>query len=182
MEKYWKLFIFIVTQTVPAMLKKISIGLLVLLVLAQFIPYEKNTSNDQTFDISKSYEIPQNVQTIFKNACNDCHTNSTVYPWYSNFEPVGYWLNEHIVDGKRHLNFSEFTKLPLAVQNHKLEETIEMVESGEMPLEDYTNFGLHSEANLSEEDREAIISWAKSQMAMLASTYPADSLVMKKRN
>ncbi|MFC3878640.1 heme-binding domain-containing protein [Algoriphagus namhaensis] len=164
------------------MIKKITIGLIVVLVLIQFIPYEKNTSNDQTFDISTSYEVPENVQAIFKNACNDCHTNNTVYPWYSNIEPIGYWLNDHIVDGKRHLNFSEFTKLPLAVQNHKLEETIEMVENGEMPLDDYTNFGLHPEANLSAEQRELIIDWAKDQMAMLAATYPADSLVMKRRN
>ncbi len=163
------------------MLKKISIAVLILLIGIQFIPYEKNTSNDLTFDISKSYDVPDNIQTIFKSACNDCHSNSTVYPWYSNIEPVGYWLNDHIVDGKRHLNFSTFTKLPLAVQNHKLEEVIEMVEEGEMPLEDYTNFGLHSEANLSQDQRQEIIDWSKSQMAMLAATYPADSLVMKKR-
>lgn len=164
------------------MIKKISIAFLVLLLAIQFIPYEKNTSKDMTYDISKSYDVPENIQTIFKNACNDCHSNSTVYPWYSNIEPVGYWLNDHIVDGKHHLNFSEFTKLPLAVQNHKLEETIEMVEEGEMPLEDYTNFGLHAEANLNQDQREEIISWAKDQMAMLAATYPADSLVMKRRN
>jgi len=164
------------------MIKKISIAFLVLLLAIQFIPYEKNTSKDMTYDISKSYDVPENIQTIFKNACNDCHSNSTVYPWYSNIEPVGYWLNDHIVDGKRHLNFSEFTKLPLAVQNHKLEETIEMMENGEMPLEDYTNFGLHAEANLNQEQRVEIISWAKDQMAMLKASYPADSLVMKRRN
>jgi hypothetical protein len=163
------------------MLKKISVAVLILLIGVQFIPYEKNTTNDLAFDISKSYDVPDNIQTIFKSACNDCHTNNTVYPWYSNIEPVGYWLNNHVLDGKRHLNFSEFTKRPLAVQNHKLEEVIEMVEEGEMPLEDYTNFGLHSEANLSQDQREEIMDWAKSQMAMLAAIYPADSLVMKKR-
>lgn len=164
------------------MIKKISIALLVILIAIQFIRYEKNTSDDQTYAMSTSYDVPENIKTIFKNACNDCHSNKTVYPWYSNVEPVGYWLNDHIIDGKRHLNFSEFTKLPLAVQNHKLEETIEMVEEGEMPLEDYTNFGLHPEANLNQDQREEVISWAKEQMAMLAATYPADSLVMKKRN
>jgi hypothetical protein len=164
------------------MLKKISIAVLILLIGIQFIPYEKNTSNDLAFDISKSYNVPDNIQTIFKNACNDCHSNSTVYPWYSNIEPIGYWLNNHVVEGKGDLNFSEFTKRPLAVQNHKLEEVIEMVEEGEMPLEDYTYFGLHAEANLTDGQRQEIISWAKDQMAMLAATYPADSLVMKKRN
>lgn len=163
------------------MLKKITIAFLALLVLIQFIPVGKNESNDMEFDISKSYQIGDNVATILKGACNDCHTNLTRYPWYSNIQPVKYFLADHVNDGKRHLNFSEFTKLPLAVQNHKFEEVIEMVEEKEMPLESYTYFGLHPEANLTEEERLALINWAKDQMAYLAATYPADSLVRKRR-
>ncbi|SHO63108.1 heme-binding domain-containing protein [Algoriphagus zhangzhouensis] len=163
------------------MIKKISIALLVILVLIQFIPVEKNDSGDQQFNISNNYEIPGNVQTIFENACNDCHSNQTEYPWYSKIQPVGFWLNNHIQDGKRHLNFSEFTNRPLAYQNHKLEETIEMVEQNEMPIPSYTYMGLHPEANLTEGEKQEIIDWAKSQMAMLKATYPADSLVMRRR-
>ncbi|NVK49895.1 MAG: heme-binding domain-containing protein [Cyclobacteriaceae bacterium] len=163
------------------MLKKITIGIVLVLIAIQFIPAEKNESNDQTFEISKSYNLPDQVATILKGACNDCHTNLTRYPWYSNIQPVKYFLADHVNDGKRHLNFSEFTNLPLAVQNHKFEEVIEMVEEKEMPLESYTYFGLHPEANLTEEERALLINWAKEQMAYLAATYPADSLVMKRR-
>ncbi|WP_268034488.1 heme-binding domain-containing protein [Algoriphagus sp. PAP.12] len=163
------------------MIKKISIAILVILVLIQFIPVEKNDSGDQQFNISNNYEIPGNVQTILKNACNDCHSNQTEYPWYSKIQPVGFWLNNHIQEGKGHLNFSEFTNRPLAYQNHKLEETIEMVEQNEMPIPSYTYLGLHPEANLSEGEKQEIIDWAKSQMAMLKATYPADSLVMRRR-
>ncbi|QYH39503.1 heme-binding domain-containing protein [Algoriphagus sp. NBT04N3] len=162
------------------MIKKISIAILIILIAIQFIPYEKNESSNYEFDISKSYNIPDNVQTIFKNACNDCHSNQTVYPWYSQIEPVGYWLNSHVTDGKRHLNFSEFTNRPLAIQYHKLEEVVEVMEEKEMPLDSYTNFGLHPEANLSDEEREILINWAKEQMAYLQATYPADSLVRKR--
>ncbi|HAZ25931.1 MAG TPA: cytochrome C [Algoriphagus sp.] len=162
------------------MIKKISIAILIILIAIQFIPYEKNESANYEFDISKSYNIPDNVQTIFKNACNDCHTNQTIYPWYSQIEPVGYWLNSHVTDGKRHLNFSEFTNRPLAIQYHKLEEVVEVMEEKEMPLDSYTNFGLHPEANLSDEEREILINWAKEQMAYLKATYPADSLVRKR--
>lgn len=163
------------------MLKKITIGLVALLVLIQFIPYEKNDSGEAPFDVSKSFDIPDNVSMILKGACNDCHTNSTVYPWYNNIEPIGLFLNWHITEGKGHLNFSEFTNRPLAYQNHKFEEMIEMVEEKEMPLGSYTYFGLHPEANLSEEERKVLIDWAKTQMAVLAATYPADSLVMRRR-
>lgn len=163
------------------MIKKISIAILALLILIQFIPYEKNVSGIQEYAISNDYEVPGNIKTIFENACNDCHTNQTQYPWYSNVEPFGFWLNSHIQDGKRHLNFSEFTNRPLAYQNHKLEETIEMIEQNEMPIPSYTYLGLHPEANLSEGEKQEIIDWAKSQMAMLKATYPADSLVMRRR-
>lgn len=164
------------------MLKKLTLGFLALLVLIQFIPVEKNESNDTEFDISKSYNVPDNVSIILQGACNDCHTNLTRYPWYSNIQPVKYFLADHVNEGKSHLNFSSFTKLPIAVQNHKFEETIEMVEEKEMPLESYTYFGLHPEANLTDAERKIIIDWAKDQMAMLAATYPADSLVMKRRS
>ena len=163
------------------MLKKIILGLVGVLIVIQFVPQEKNLSDDQLYDISKKYEIPAEVHTILQNACNDCHTNKSTYPWYSHIQPVGFWLNHHINDGKRHLNFSTFTKMPIAVQNHKLEEVIEQVEEGEMPMPSYTYFGLHSNAKLTEADRAKIVDWAKSQMAMLKATYPADSLKMKQR-
>jgi len=152
------------------MIRKIVIAVVIILVAIQFIPYEKNLSNDMEFDVFKSYNVPDNVQTILKNACNNCHTNQSTYPWYSNVEPVGYWLNDHIMDGKKDLNFSTFTKLPLVVQNHKLEEVVEMVEEKEMPLPSNTYLGLHPEAKLTDEDRKVIIDWAKDQMAMLAAT------------
>ncbi len=163
------------------MIKKISIAVLIILIAIQFIPAEKNESNDTEFDITKSYNVPDNVATIMKGACNDCHTNLTKYPWYSNIQPVKFMLADHVNEGKEHFNLSTFTKLPLAVQNHKLEEMVEMVEEKEMPLPSYTYLGLHPEAKLTDEDRKVIVDWAKEQMAMLAATYPADSLKMKPR-
>lgn len=82
------------------MLKKIILGLVGVLIVIQFVPQEKNLSDDQLYDISKKYTIPAEVNTILQNACNDCHTNKSTYPWYSHIQPVGFWLNHHINDGK----------------------------------------------------------------------------------
>ncbi|GGZ34759.1 hypothetical protein GCM10007049_30190 [Echinicola pacifica] len=164
------------------MVKKILLGLLILIVLIQFFRPEQNVSAEQPAPLKEAYAIPEDVQGILQKACDDCHSNSTVYPWYANIQPVGWWMNSHIEDGKRHLNFDEFTNLPLARQNHKFEEFVEMIEEGEMPLESYTQLGMHQEANLTEAEKGKLIDWAKSQMAMLKSTYPADSLIMKRRN
>ncbi|WP_373330805.1 heme-binding domain-containing protein [Salmonirosea aquatica] len=163
------------------MILKIFLALAALLILAQFIRPDRNESDDRTYDISTKYTVPDDVNHVLQVACNDCHTNKTVYPWYYNVQPVAWWLDNHITDGKRHLNFSEFTKRPIAVQNHKLEEIVEMVEEKEMPIKDYTYLGMHPDANLTDAQRELIINWAKEQMAMLKATYPADSLKMKPR-
>lgn len=163
------------------MLKKILLVLVVIFVAIQFFRPEKNESNDLTYAISTTYKVPDEVNQILKVSCNDCHSNKTEYPWYANVQPVAWWLDGHVKDGKRHLNFSEFTNRPIAIQNHKWEETIEMVKEKEMPLESYTFMGLHSEANLTDGQRQAVINWAKSQMEYLKANYPADSLVMPKR-
>ncbi|TFG76432.1 MAG: cytochrome C [Flavobacteriales bacterium] len=163
------------------MLKKILIGLGIVLIVIQFIRPDRNESNDLTYDIATRYPVSEDVAQLLQVSCNDCHSNKTEYPWYANVQPVAWWLNDHVVDGKRHLNFSTFTKMPIAIQNHKFEETIEMVEKKEMPLADYTYLGLHSEAKLTDDQREKITDWAKAQMTYLKNSYPADSLVMPKR-
>ena len=153
--------------------KKVLIGLGIILIIIQFIRPDKNESNDLTNDITTKYPVPEDVNHLLQVSCNDCHSNKTEYPWYANVQPVAWWLNDHVVDGKKHLN--------LFVQNHKFEEVVEMVEKKEMPLPSYTNLGLHSEANLSDEQRTKIIDWAKSQMNYLKNTYPADSLKFPER-
>lgn len=132
-----------------------------ILVLIQLIPITKNQGSDQTYSIEKGYLVPENVSQILKDACNDCHSNYTTYPWYTNIQPVGFWLNHHVEEGKEHLDFSTFMKLPGKVQRHKLDEVVETVEEGEMPLSSYTYFGLHPKANLSEEQKTVLITWAK---------------------
>ncbi|QDH78916.1 cytochrome C [Echinicola soli] len=164
------------------MLKKILLALLAVFIIIQFFRPEKNTTNAQPAPLTGDYVITDEVASILEKACNDCHSNSTDYPWYANFQPVAWWLNGHIKDGKRHLNFDDFTKAPIARQNHKLEEIIEMIEEGEMPLNSYTSLGMHPEANLTEVEKTTLIDWAKSQMTMLKEKYPADSLVMKRRH
>ena len=164
------------------MLKKILIGLGLLLLIIQFIRPDKNDSNDMINDISTKYQVPSELNKVLQVSCNDCHSNKTRYPWYAEIQPVAWWLNDHVVDGKKHLNFSEFTKKPLFVQNHKFDEIIEMVGDKEMPLPSYTNLGLHSEANLTDDQRKMIVDWAKMQMDYLKKTYPADSLVFPKRD
>ena len=160
------------------MIKKILIGLLVVLVALQAFRPEKNLSGDASKDISTLYPVPQDVQAILDRSCADCHTNKTNYPWYAEIQPVAWWLNDHVVDGKKHFNLNNFGNLRLAIQNHKLEECIEQVKEGEMPLESYTL--IHTDAKLSENDKALITNWAQGIMDTMKARYPADSLVLKR--
>ena len=56
-------------------------------------------------DITHVAQVPERVQGILKTSCYDCHSNRTVYPWYSKINLVGWWLNHHIEEGKGELNF-----------------------------------------------------------------------------
>lgn len=159
--------------------KKILIGLLVILLGIQFIRSGKNVSGEATNDISTKFPVPENVMAILKPACMDCHSNTTRYPWYTNIQPIGMWLEGHVNEGKRELNFSNFTARKVAVQNHKFEEIIEMVKEGDMPLKSYT--WTHADARLSDEQRALVTTWAQSMMDTLRQRYPADSLVLRRK-
>jgi len=141
------------------MRKKVILIILGLLVIIQFIRPARNISTaDSTNEISKHYMVPDEVKKIMQVSCDDCHTNNTDYPWYTNIQPVGWWMQWHVNEGKKHLNFSEFASYAPKKQHHKLEETEEMIREGEMPLNSY--LWVHKDAKLSPEQKDLLINWA----------------------
>ena len=115
--------------------KIVLIVLVILFVIIQFFRPTKNRSTDLSAnDITTGLIVPPNVQKILKHSCYDCHSNNTRYPWYFNIQPVAWWLNYHIKEGKRELNFSEFGNYKINRQYKKLEEIIEEAETEKMRL------------------------------------------------
>ncbi|MBL7979969.1 MAG: heme-binding domain-containing protein [Bacteroidetes Order II. Incertae sedis bacterium] len=161
------------------MVKKTVTVLLAILVVIQFIRPTKNDTGDERKSISTQFPVSANVQTILRAACNDCHSNKTTYPWYSNLQPLGWWLADHVNEGKRGLNFSVFASYRPAKQFHKLEEISEVLEKGEMPLDSYT--WIHKDAVLDNVQKKALIDWAESLRSTLKERFPADSLRLKRR-
>ena len=141
------------------MKRKIFIGIVALLVLIQFIrPARNQSSTASPNDITAKFAVPADVKQILDKACYDCHSNNTYYPWYSNIQPVGWWLQWHVNEGKHELNFNEFTSYPAKKQDHKMEEVMETVKKGEMPMDSYT--WMHDEAKLTEQEKQTLINWA----------------------
>lgn len=161
--------------------KIILVTLLVILIIIQFFHPAKNISNapQSSNDIAAMYPQPAEVHTILNKACNDCHSNNTRYPWYNNIQPVAWWLNDHIQEGKHELNFNEIGTYNLRRQYHKMQEIGEQVKEGEMPLGSYTL--IHTDARLSDPEKATLISWANSMQTAMEAKYPMDSLVRKKK-
>jgi hypothetical protein len=162
------------------MIKKILLGLLVVLFIIQFIRPEKNVSDTLSVnDISTKYEVPAHVKQILSKACNDCHTNNTVYPWYANFQPVMWYLTDHVKDGRRHFDLSEFMAYEPWKAHHKLEELEEELEKGKMPLDKYVL--IHKEADLTADQKAMLTAWSKGIRAEMAADSTLD-LTMPKRD
>ena len=162
------------------MRKKIFVLILVLVILIQFIHPEKNkASGVQANYLGTVFPVPNNIKIILDKACNDCHSNNTRYPWYSHIQPVHWWMNHHVQEGKRELNFDEYSNRALRFQYHKMEEIADQVKEGEMPLESYT--WMHEDAKLTQAEKKELIDWADNIRANMEAKYPIDSLIRKKK-
>jgi hypothetical protein len=141
------------------MKKKILWGVLIALVLIQFFRPSRNAGEAYgPNDITKAVEVSADVKNILGKACNDCHSDHTEYPWYTNIQPVGWWMAHHVDEGMHELNFSQFNTYKLRRKLHKLEEVAEQVKEGEMPMDSYT--WTHSDAKLTDAEKEILINWA----------------------
>ncbi|HTM66246.1 MAG TPA: heme-binding domain-containing protein [Flavipsychrobacter sp.] len=147
------------------MVRTIFIIVLIVVVVIQFFRPQKNQSREESKSITTVYTIPANVQPLLEQACYDCHSNYTSYPWYDRIQPVAWWLQHHVNDGKKELNFSEFAGYTPKRQAHKLKEVAEQVEKGEMPITSYT--WMHPKARLTNDQKQLIINWAKGLQAQI---------------
>tara|TARA_R110002126_G_scaffold55819_4_gene149663 strand:+ start:2147 stop:2599 length:453 start_codon:yes stop_codon:yes gene_type:complete len=139
-------------------LKIILLILLVAFVGIQFIPTERNqTDIVPVTDFMLVNNVPNNIKNKLQASCYDCHSNNTKYPWYNKIQPVAWFLEEHIKDGKKELNFSEWESLSNRRKASKLRSIIKQIESGEMPLNSYTL--IHKDAKLSKEETNEIINF-----------------------
>jgi hypothetical protein len=162
-------------------IKTVLLLLLVIFVIIQFIRPEKTTSTaDLTKEISTTLAVPETVAAILRESCYDCHSEETRYPWYYEVQPVGWWLDDHIRDGKSHLNFSTFSGTSLRRQYHKLEEITEQIDQDEMPLPSYLI--VHRHASLTLEQKDLLNAWVADTRAWMKTTYPPDSLERPRRN
>lgn len=123
----------------------------------QFFQPEKNVEEISRNHFFKQEQVPENIKAIFKNACLDCHSNQTRYSWYHNIAPVSWAVNDHVTNGKKDMNLSEWGTLDVFDKIATLEEICQETERKTMPLKSYKL--LHPKAKLSNEQTSELCAW-----------------------
>lgn len=134
-------------------MKRTLLIIFILFLMMQLIQVEKiNPTSDKNLEIT----APQNIQTMLKTSCFDCHSNHTVWPWYSNVAPMSWIIQDHVVNGRKALNFSLWNEYNDDEKKKKKKKIYRAV-YGAMPLDSYLS--AHDEAKLTKEQREIIRTW-----------------------
>ncbi|MBZ0276144.1 MAG: heme-binding domain-containing protein [Anaerolineae bacterium] len=137
--------------------KRIILGVIGLVVLGfiviQFVPGYERTNPPVTQQVN--WNSPE-TEALMRRACYDCHSNETVWPWYSQIAPVSWLTVKDVNEGRRNLNFS--------TGRGELEagELIEQLERGSMPPRIYLT--MHPEANLSADEKAILIAGIRASL------------------
>ena len=139
-------------------LKRILLGLAAVLVIIQFFRIDKtNPPIDSGQEFMALTAPPADVAQLIHDACYDCHSHETEYPWYTNVAPLSWWIADHVKEGRKHLNFSVWGTYEQKKKAHKAEECAEEINKKEMPLTSF--LPAHPEARLTDEQRTRLSDW-----------------------
>ena len=122
-------------------------------VLVQFIPVER-----VNLPVGVEVPAPPEVRAVLRRACYDCHSNESVWPWYSRVAPVSWLVARDVREGRAEVNYSTWDVYSSADQLKKLAKSRKEVDKGKMPLWFY--LPIHPNARLSAQDVALLDSWA----------------------
>jgi hypothetical protein len=142
-------------------LKRLILPLVVLLLVIQvFRPARTNPPVDPQREMYANLAVDPAVAFLFARSCNDCHSNRTVWPWYSEVAPASWLVVSDVNRGRKALNLSEWSMYRLEAQRKHLIEVCKEVSEGEMPGLPYTL--LHPQAKLSKAEAAMLCRWTQS--------------------
>ena len=133
---------------------RVGIVLVVAVIAIQFVPTQRTNP-----PVESDTPAPTELKAILRRSCHDCHSNETVWPWYSYVAPVSFLIASDVKEGRREVNFSLWGQYNGSRKARKLKEIVEQVEQSKMPQWYYVL--MHPNAKLSANDKEMVLKWAK---------------------
>jgi hypothetical protein len=156
-------------KTVWKITKWLVIVVACLFILLQLKrPARTNPVSESSQSIDAHVQIPPQVKEILDRSCRDCHSNNTEWPWYTNVAPLSWFIVDHVNEGRKQLNMSEWGRLDRDRQDKKLREICDEVADNAMPLSSYTP--MHPKAVLSEQDKKTLCDWTAAERQRLSAT------------
>jgi hypothetical protein len=146
--------------------KKVFIFIVIGFVLIQFVPVEKT---NPPINLDHDVKADQEVMTLLKNSCFDCHSNETKWPYYSSIAPVSFFVASHVHDARKALNFSEWTQIKSERKVDRLKRAIKTVNNEMMALPSYVY--AHENAKLTRSQKDTLINWFKAELEKEGVTY-----------
>ena len=141
-------------------LKIVFVLILIAFIIAQFVPVDKsNPKFDAKLDLIIMENPPEEIAQILRSTCYDCHSNETVWPWYSNIAPVSWVVSKHVIEGRDNFSFSLWGEYDQDDKSYAVEEIIEEMENGDMPIPGYDL--THPDAKLTLEQKELLFTWLR---------------------
>ena len=145
------------------MLKKILVGIVLILGLIQLIPLDKINPK---VDSKVALKTDENIMKILKKSCYDCHSNETKWSVYSKIAPLSFKILSNVNRGRDALNFSNWQDIKEDIKIARLKRAIKTVNNKQMPLSAYLS--LHKEAKISQEERKVLVKWFEKELGLIA--------------
>jgi len=147
-------------MSIKKTVKILAVVFCVVFLLIQFIqPERSNPEFDRTKTLQAELQPPPHVASLLNRGCRDCHSNETLWPFYSYIAPMSWLVAYDVSEGRKHLNMSEWGKYKTNRKFQKLTGIYQMVIDKEMPLPKY--IPLHPEANFTDAERDTLAAWAR---------------------
>lgn len=122
-------------------------------VTAQFLqPARVNPPSEPADSFEVAANPPPQARGIVERACQDCHSNRTVWPWYSRVAPASWVVASDVSEAREHLNFSEWGKMAPENRLKALGDICRETAGGDMPVWRYLL--MHPSARLARGDAE----------------------------
>jgi len=142
-------------------MKKIFFSVLAVIVVIQFFKPQFTNPN---VDNKIALHADEKVMVLLKQACYDCHSNETIYPWYHNIAPVSWVMKDHIDEGREAINFSTWANINADIRLKRIKRAKQLVDNGLMPLGSYA--WMHK-VHLNQADKETLDHFFDQQIEQL---------------
>jgi hypothetical protein len=148
-------------RDVKKLRRRVALGVIAAALLIQlYRPARTNPPIDPKQELPAVMVVDPAVQAVLSRSCNDCHSNRTVWPAYSQVAPISWGVASDVRDGRRHMNFSEWGTYPSYKQKDLLDKACKLVTQHDMPPFAYSL--VHRDAGLKQAERDALCVWTKS--------------------